>query len=73
KTKKRTKKIVKKVIKKEPKRVKTNTNHKIQIIKASTFYLKRDSSIYDSIDGKKIDKWEQDTTFTSNQRTNSYI
>ncbi|DAB28593.1 MAG TPA: hypothetical protein CFH78_01600 [Sulfurimonas sp. UBA10385] len=41
--------------------------------KATAFYLKEESVIYDAIDGKRIDKWEKNTSFTSNKKTSNWI
>ena len=49
------------------------TTKDIQIIKPSTFRLKTQSAIYDSIGGVEIDRWDKDTTFTTNKRTASYV
>ncbi len=46
---------------------------KIQIFSARPFRLTKDSSIYDSINGRKIDEWEVGTSFTSNQKTKKWI
>lgn len=46
---------------------------KIQNFKAAPFCLKIDSSIYDGVDGKKIDEWEKNTSFTSNKKSSSWI
>ncbi len=46
---------------------------KIEYFKASPFRLTKESDIYDDIDGKKIDRWEAKTSFTSNQRTAKWV
>ncbi len=46
---------------------------KIQNFKAAPFCLKIDSSIYDGIDGEKIDEWKKETSFTSNKKTAIWI
>jgi len=69
---KKSKKVHKKSVVRK-KITKKSTNKDIQTIKPSTFRLKVDSSIYDSIDGIEIDRWEKDTTFTTNKRTTKYI
>ena len=40
---------------------------------ASSFRVNKEAFIYDKIDGKKIDKWEKSTSFTSNQKSASWI
>ncbi len=62
-----------KVVKKVKKISKSIYKGKIEIIKPTTFCLKNDSIIYDTINGQKIAYWEKNTTFTSNQKTKSYI
>jgi protein subunit release factor A len=52
---------------------KSSTIEKIVKFKATTFYLEKDSNIYNMIDGKKIDKWDKKRTFTSNQKTQNWI
>jgi chromosome segregation ATPase len=69
------KEVVKRVVHK-PKKVKKpkkTTTNKIEYIKPSTFRLNKDSDIYGSLNGDKIEKWEKNTTFTSNQKANGYI
>ena len=39
----------------------------------TTYYLKVNSIIYDSINGKKIDQWKKGTLFTSYIKTKSWI
>lgn len=41
--------------------------------KASSFRLKVDSIVYDSIDGNKIVEWQKNRTFTSNKKTKNWI
>lgn len=41
--------------------------------KASSYRVNKDANIYDGIDGKIIDKWDKETSFTSNQRTQNWI
>ncbi len=38
-----------------------------------TYRFKNDAFIYDDIDGKKIDEWEGETSFTSNVRSESWV
>lgn len=45
----------------------------IETFKASAFRLKEDTSIYDSINGKVIEEWEKETSFTSNQKTLNWV
>lgn len=40
---------------------------------AQTFRLNKDANIYDSVNGNKIAQWEERTSFTSNQRLESWI
>lgn len=46
---------------------------KIQTFKAASFRLLTESIIYDGINGKKVDKWEKYTSFTSNKKTKTWI
>jgi len=46
---------------------------KARFMKASNFRLKLDASIFDKPNGKKVDNWMQNTTFTSNIRTDNWI
>lgn len=46
---------------------------KIEKFKASTFRLNKDSTIYEGIDGKVLDKWSIDTSFTSSIKTQNWI
>lgn len=41
--------------------------------KAFAYRMHKDTNIYDGIDGKIIDRWEKDTSFTSNQKTRKWI
>ncbi|EDZ62541.1 hypothetical protein SMGD1_2804 [Sulfurimonas gotlandica GD1] len=45
----------------------------IEITKANTFRLNDDSQIYDSPNGKKIDSWTMNTSFTSNRKTKNWV
>lgn len=45
----------------------------IQKFKARPFRLKIDSDIYDAVDGNKIDEWSKGTSFTSNEKTDSWV
>jgi len=56
-----------------PKLVMKDENSKLITFKAATFKLNKDADIYDSVDGLKIDRWEDKTTFTSNQKKAGYI
>lgn len=46
---------------------------KITDTKPSTYRLKYNANIYDSIDGKVIDEWEKRTSFTSNKKSNGWV
>ncbi|QSZ41691.1 hypothetical protein GJV85_06085 [Sulfurimonas aquatica] len=46
---------------------------KIIVFTPSAFRLNKDADIYDAIDGNKIGKWEKRTSFTSNQKTDSWV
>ncbi len=46
---------------------------KIIKFKAISFYLKKDSNIYDAIDGNKIFNWNEGRSFTSNKKTKKWI
>ncbi len=52
---------------------KKETTEKIEIFKASTFRLIKESIIYDGIDGAVIDTWSEGTSFTSSQKTQNWI
>lgn len=39
----------------------------------STYRLNKNAHIYASIDGKKIEAWEKDTSFTSNYKNDSWV
>ena len=46
---------------------------KPKFFKAGTFRVNKDADIYDSKDGKVIDRWEKGTSFTSSKRTDDMI
>lgn len=50
-----------------------STEQKIEYFEASAFRLNKDAGIYDAIDGALIENWENETSFTSNQRTQEWI
>jgi hypothetical protein len=50
-----------------------DTEDKIETFKASAFRLNETASIYDGPNGKKIDAWEKDTSFTSDRKTKNMI
>ncbi|RLA78956.1 MAG: hypothetical protein DRG78_13915, partial [Epsilonproteobacteria bacterium] len=52
---------------------KVSNDKKIITFKARSFRLNTDSIIYDGINGKKISKWVETTSFTSTQKTDSWI
>ena len=41
--------------------------------KASSFRVNKQATIYDAVDGQKIDEWEKLRSFTSNQRVENWI
>jgi len=43
------------------------------LTEASAFRLNKDAKIYNAVDGSVLDTWEKSTSFTSNQRTQSWI
>lgn len=45
----------------------------ITSIKASTYRLKRNSDIYDDVDGNKIDTWEKSRSFTSTKKSQNWV
>lgn len=57
----------------------TNTFPKLKMrmkiihTKPSAFRLNKNASIYDGVNGVKIDEWEKGTSFTSNQRSDKFI
>ena len=58
---------------KQPEKPLTTTVESIEYFKARAFRLNTDADIYDAINGKTIDNWENKTSFTSNQRTATWI
>jgi hypothetical protein len=62
-----------KLMMKEAYQKKLPVGDKIVEFEPSSFRLKTDSVIYDTIDGNKIDKWEKGRTFTSSTMTNNWI
>ena len=50
-----------------------STPQNIETFKASNFRLSEDSKIYNAIDGKVIDTWEIETSFTSGTMTQDWI
>ncbi|MFA5233786.1 MAG: hypothetical protein WC390_05230 [Sulfurimonas sp.] len=62
-----------KLMMKEAYQAKLPEGDKIVEFEPSSFRLKTDSIIYDTIDGNKIDKWERGRSFTSSTKTNSWI
>lgn len=65
-------KFPKLMMKKEFQKESVNKNLIINF-KASAFFLNKNSTIYDAIDGTEIDKWESGTSFTSNEKTKEWI
>ena len=59
--------LQKKYIKKEQK------PQNITYFKATAFRVNKNAPIYDAIDGKVIDTWEEKTSFTSNQRSEQWV
>jgi hypothetical protein len=53
--------------------MKEEYQEKIVTFKASAFVLNTQSIIYDAINGKRIDKWEKGTSFTSNKEAKNWI
>ncbi len=45
----------------------------IEYFPASSFRVNKDASIYDAMNGNEIAKWEENTSFTSNQKTQHWI
>ena len=62
-----------KLMMKEVSKTKKINSEKIITFKASSFKLLTDSIIYDGVDGKRINKWVKNTSFTSNQKTSNWI
>ncbi len=65
---------------KETKKVVSDTNKAVEVAtdkgyatKAMAYVLKDESAIYSSAGGKKVATWTKGTSFTSNQRTKSWI
>lgn len=65
--------VKQKVIKQEIVKKKEVKLEKIEFFKATTFRLKEDSSIYDKINGTKINDWVKNRTFTSNIKSDNWI
>ncbi|MDA7817443.1 hypothetical protein N9A28_04585 [Sulfurimonas sp.] len=53
--------------------MKNDTEDTLITFKATSFHLNTDSIIYNEIDGDKVGKWVESTSFTSSIRTNSWI
>lgn len=53
--------------------LKMKSEYIVNEVEASTYRVNKDANIYDDIDGKVIDKWEKNTSFTSNQKTQKWI
>ncbi|QOY55774.1 hypothetical protein HUE87_05990 [Candidatus Sulfurimonas marisnigri] len=53
--------------------MKEKYKEEVTAFKAAAFVLSTDSIIYSSIKGKKIDKWEKGTSFTSNKKSKNWI
>ncbi|WP_373070794.1 hypothetical protein [Sulfurimonas sp.] len=47
--------------------------HKIINTNPSTYRLKNNAKIYDSINGKVIEEWENKTSFTSNKKSDGWV
>jgi len=45
----------------------------MEFFKATSFRLTKKSTIYDSVNGNKIDEWDGMSSFTSNQKTKDWI
>jgi hypothetical protein len=45
----------------------------LESFQASSFRVNKNTAIYDAIDGSKIAEWEENTSFTSNQKTKKWI
>ena len=54
---------------------KTESVHDAEVytVKGGAYRLRVDSPIYDAKDGNRISEWSQNTSFTSNQRSNNWI
>lgn len=50
-----------------------NSEDVIVAFKASSFRVNKSTDIFDAIDGKKIDEWENSTSFTSNKRNDKWV
>jgi len=60
--------------KKTEKKISKKVQKKVEIKHgAKTYRLNKDSSIYNARDGKKVDSWEKDSSFTSNKQTAIWI
>jgi hypothetical protein len=65
-------------VKEVPKIEKTVESKKIveekqERFKASAFRLNKDAIIYDALNGKKLDSWEKETSFTSSIKTQNWV
>lgn len=50
-----------------------NTRESLTPFKASSFRVNKLADIFQSIDGKKVDKWEKSRSFTSNLRSENWV
>lgn len=50
-----------------------NTGESLTSFKASSFRVNKLADIFQSIDGKKVDKWEKSRSFTSNLRSENWV
>ncbi len=58
---------------KEPIEPKKIVEEKLENFKASAFRLSKDAVIYDKVNGKKVDEWSVDTSFTSSVKTQNWV
>jgi hypothetical protein len=48
-------------------------DERLESFQASSFRVNKKTIVYDAINGKKIAEWEENTSFTSNQKTKNWI
>lgn len=62
-----------KLMMKESAKTESVNDTDVHTVKGVAYRLRIDSPIYDAKDGNRISEWSQNTSFTSNQRSNNWI
>jgi len=52
---------------------KKTVEEKLENFKASAFRLNRNAPVYNAVNGKKLDEWSIDTSFTSSVKTQNWV